>query len=829
MLPKRKPTHSLPATLRVLLLYSLAPLTGAMAADEPSSVTLDDILPILRLRCTICHGARVQEAGLDLRTRSSMLKGGKSGPTLVPGKPEASLFFQRILAEEMPPHNRLVDASVKRVTEGEIERVRKWIQVGAPEVSTDTAAARKLEESRLPDDARAFWAFRPLPASVPVPARDTSTEGTTHNPVDLFILSRLAERGLELSPETDRRTLIRRASFDLTGLPPEPHEVDAFVTDPAPNAYERLLDRLLSSRRYGERWGRYWLDLAGYADTEGKREQDVLRPHAYRYRDYVIRAYNSGKPFDRFLLEQIAGDELADYENAPAITTELYDNLVATGFLRMSPDPTWANITGFVPDRLDVIADAVDVLGSSVLGLAVKCARCHEHRFDPISQEDYYRLTAVLKGAYDEHDWLKPNRAQVANVNRGPLGYRNLPFVLDEERAAWEAREESRSKTIETLQKSLKADLADDKKEEIQNQLAELQGKPHPQPMIRALWDRGEPSPTFLLERGEYLRSGRRVDPAIPTIFERDTPMAPARPAPGSPGTGRRLSFAKWLTRKDHPLTARVQVNHVWKHHFRHGLVKSLGNFGRSGVPPTHPGLLDWLSRHFVDSGWDVKSLHRLIMTSRAYRQSSAQRPVHVELDPRNDLLSRFPLKRLEAEALRDTLLLVSGRLDERPYGPADGVVVRRDGLVTSIGTKRGWRRSIYVQYRRKLNLTILENFDLPQMNPNCLERKDSTVAPQALHMLNNAMVRELAGSLAKRVAREAGSKLRAQVEVLYRIAVSRSPTDEERELAATTLVQLIAERKRPAPQPEGPEPVHEALIDLSHVLLNSAEFIYVD
>jgi hypothetical protein len=827
MIPKKNNTGS-----PRLVVLALALLWMARPAVGEPAVTHDDVLPILQLRCTICHGARVQEAGLDVRTRASLLKGGKSGPALVPGKPAASLILKRVLAEEMPPHERLVDVSVKRLSSGEIERLRKWIELDAPEVPTNPGEARRLEDEGLTEEDRQFWSFRPLPQSIAVPPQvtsDTSLQQNAGNSIDAFILARLASQGLEFSEEADSRTLIRRATFDLTGLPPEPREVDAFVTDTRPDAYPRLVERLLGSRRYGERWGRYWLDLAGYADTEGKREQDVLRPHAYRYRDYVIRAYNSNKPFDRFLHEQIAGDELADYENAPKITPAIYDNLVATGFLRMSPDPTWANITGFVPDRLDVIADAIDVLGSSVLGLPVKCARCHEHRFDPISQEDYYRLTAILKGAYDEHDWLKPNRAQVANVNRGPLEYRNLPFVEDEERVAWEALEEERKNAIAALKASLQTAPSEDEKKALEEKLKELEKKPHPRPLIRALWDRGEPSPTFVLRRGNYLLSGRRVEPGVPTIFERATPMEVARPNNGSRTTGRRLSFAKWLTRSNHPLTARVHVNHLWKHHFRHGLVKSLGNFGRSGVPPTHPDLLDWLAREFVDSGWDVKGLHRLIMTSRTYRQSSAQNERHETRDPGNDLLSRFPLKRIEAEVLRDTLLLVAGRLDETPFGPADEVEVQRDGLVTSVGTENGWRRSVYIQYRRRQNLTILENFDLPQMNPNCLERKDSTVAPQALHLMNNAMVRQLARSLAERLIREARNDSLRQIEELYRITLSRFPSPEESTLAQTTRARLLTEWKRHTEESPPPDAEIKSLADLCHVLINSAEFIYVD
>src|SRR5262249_34271062 len=309
------------------------------------------------------------------------------------------------------------------------------------------------------------------------------------NPVDAFILQKLEQKGLTLSPEADPLTLLRRASFDLTGLPPEPAEVQAFLADARPDAYERMIDRLLASPRYGERWGRYWLDLAGYADSEGKREQDLPRPHAWRYRDYVIRSFNSDKPYSRFLLEQLAGDELADYEHAKEITPEIYDNLVATAFLRMVPDATWANITNYITDRQEVISDEIDVLGSGVMGLTMKCARCHSHKFDPIPQRDYYRLVAVFKGAYDDGDWLKPDlRPGGAPESTDVLPGRLLPYVTTAERREWEADNAKRKDKL-------------------------------PEPKIQALWDRGEPTPTYIYRRGDPMSPGKLVGPGVPSML----------------------------------------------------------------------------------------------------------------------------------------------------------------------------------------------------------------------------------------------------------------------------------------------------------------------
>jgi mono/diheme cytochrome c family protein len=726
-------------------------------ADRLSPVTQHDVLPILLRRCGACHGARHREAGLDLRTRAAMLKGGKSGPAIAPGKPGESLLVRKVREGAMPPRHRLVEASVKPIEPTEVETVVRWIAAGAPEVAVVPDVATTTPDPLVTDRDRDFWAFRP-PQTVEVPP--VTAISRVRNPIDAFILRKLEEKGLTLSPEADGATLLRRAHFDLTGLPPEPADVEAFLADRSPGAYDRLLDRLLASPRYGERWGRYWLDLAGYADSEGKREQDLPRPHAWRYRDYVVRAFNADKPYGRFLLEQLAGDELADGESKRYIPSEIYDNLVATGFLRMAPDPTWANITGYVEERLEVIADEVDVLGSGVLGLTLKCARCHGHKFDPIPHRDYYRLLAVFKGAFDEYDWLKPE----VRPGIGPV-----------------------SQDVQKLGPRV------------------LRGQ------IHALWDRGEPSPTYVYRRGDANSPGQLVGPGVPSVLtDGKTPFVVTPPWPGAKKTGRRLAFARWLVRPEHPLTARVIVNRLWKHHFGSGIVKTLGNFGKAGAPPSHPELLDWLAREFARGGMSLKAMHRLMMTSAAYRQRSQVTLAHERLDPENVLVSRMRLVRLDAEALYDTMLLVAGELDEARGGPADGVQARPDGLVTPARSSRGWRRLVYVAQRRKQLPTHLESFDFPQMNPNCLERRGSTVAPQALHLLNNGMVRQLAEAFARRVRREAGEEPGRQVERAYLIAMSRPPSAEEREVGVAALGRM-------------------PLTSYCHTLLNTAGFLYVD
>jgi cytochrome c553 len=779
-------------------------------ASADAALTQHDVIPIMLRHCTACHGRYRQEAKLDLRTPEAMLRGGKSGPAIVPGKPAESGIVLRISAGEMPPPKRLVEACVKPVEKTELDTISKWIAAGAPVVDVRPDVATTAPDPLVTDKDRDFWAFRP-PQPVKVPA---STSPRIRNPIDAFILQKLEAKGLTFSPEAERAALMRRACFDLTGLPPEPDELTAFLADTAPDAYEKLIDRLLASPRYGERWGRYWLDLAGYADSEGRREQDLPRPHAWRYRDYVIKSFNADKPYNRFLLEQLAGDELVDYASAKEITPAVYDNLVATGFLRLTPDATWANITGFAPDRIEVIADEIDVLGSAVLGLTMKCARCHSHKFDPIPHRDYYRLVAVFKGALDEYDWLKPEiRPGIGPESIDTAPPRLLSFVTQGERKAWEAQKAAGGKA--------------------------------PEPKIQAVWDRGEPSPTYIYRRGDYLMPGALVGPGVPSVLtDGKTPFEVTPPWPGAKQTGRRLAFARWVTQPDHPLTARVVVNRIWRHHFGTGIVPTLANFGRAGVPPTHPELLDWLARELANPDravggkaagdaqpWSLKHLHRLIMTSATYRQSSTVTAQAKKLDPTNALYSRAPLVRLDAEAIYDSLLLVAGKLDETRGGPADAVRARADGLVTPDGTAKGWRRLVYVQQTRKQPATHAETFDFPQMNPNCIERRDSTVALQALHLMNNGMVEQLAGEFAKRIRRAAGGDRDKQIDMVYLIALSRSPTDEEKALARDALRDLTAtwEKQLAASKPTRDAIELKALTNYCHAILNSAAFLYVD
>ncbi|MSU37170.1 MAG: DUF1553 domain-containing protein [Pedosphaera sp.] len=853
--------------------------TGAIGAAPATStdtpLSQHDVIPILLLHCSPCHGGPRQEAKLDVRTPTSLLRGGQSGPALIPGQPDASRMIQRIRDGACPPNTRLVEASVKPVDASSLSRLTAWITAGALELPDEPDQAGTAEDPLVHETDRAFWSFRP-PSQNPPPSLRNPTLAA--NPIDAFILHQLEEKGLSFSPEASSQTLLRRASFDLTGLPPSPADIAAFNSDSGPDAYGRWVDRLLTSPRYGERWGRIWLDVAGYSDAEGKREQHLPRTFAYRYRDYVIQAFNSDKPYDRFLQEQIAGDELADYENVPTLTHELYDNLVATGFLRMPPDPTWANITGFVPDRWDVIADAMEVFGSGVMGLTMRCAQCHNHKFDPLPQRDYYRLVDVFKGALDEYHWLKPDlRPYGGAANLGPLGDRTLALALPEERQAWEKKnkaiqqasdavkaeemrlteryrsqqlaslpEELRNRILETLTlqpplrtpeqvsllkqqaKQVSPDRGELKKFDAGfktqcDALAQLESSKGPEPRIAALWDRGDPSPTYIYRRGDYQRPGPVVRAGVPAVLSKaGVQLNITPPWPGAKKTGRRLALARWLTQPGHPLTSRVMVNRVWRNHMGQGIVKTVGNFGHTGAFPSHPELLDWLAVEFEQQGWSVKRLHRLILTSRTYRQSSIVDSHTLVLDPDNTYLSRMPMHRLEGEALWDSCVAVAGCLDEHRFGPPIPVQTRSDGLVTPGRSGAVWRRSIYGDQLRKEIPTILEVFDLPPMNPHCLVRNESTVAPQALHMLNDSVVRELSLEFARRVQREAGDTSQRQIEGAFLLAFSRPPTRTETAMAMKTMRELTN------PLGDGNTP-EAALTALCHALINSAEFLYVD
>lgn len=805
---------------------------GASLGDKDSSVptesvTAHNVTPIFLRRCTVCHGSQYLEGKLDLRSKAGMLKGGSSGPALVEGNPRASAIVRRVREQLCPPKQDIGEAGIEPMTPDELEIVEKWISLGAPAAPKYDASVILPENDPLVrEEDRQFWSFQsPTKTSPP----HVGNADRVRSPIDAFLLAKLERKGLGFSPEADKLTLLRRATFDLTGLPPSPDEITNFLNDDSPQAYERLIDRLLDSPRYGERWGRVWLDLSGYADSEGKRNADTVRPWAWRYRDYVIRSFNNDKPYDRFLLEQIAGDELIDYAADDPVTEETIEKLVATGFLRMAPDGTSADPVNRISDRVEVIGDEIDVLGRGIMGLTINCARCHSHKYDPLPQRDYYRLVAVFKGAYDEYDWLVPQPFTNQWKKAQP---RYLTLATSDERQQVEEHNRPLLKQIEQFEADLKAKSADkEQTKQIGKKIKSLKSKLRELPKIRALWDRGQPSPTYVYRRGDETQPAQLVTAGVPSAL---TTAAPPVKIPAlqhsTPKTGRRLALARWLVQPGHPLTARVFVNRVWKQHFGVGIVKFLDNFGKLGMPPSHPKLLDWLAVRFVEDGWSIKKLHRLMMNSSAYRQSSVITAAHERLDPENRLLSRTPMRRMSAEEVRDSMLLIAGRLNETPFGKPDPVDIRKDGLVTSKPVQGRWRRSIYVRQRRKEMPSILETFDLPQMNPNCIQRMDSTVVSQPLHLLNNQMIYDLAGSFADRVEREAGPDLQRQIQHAWLVALNRSPSDEELKISLQALSELATKwQTELGAENRSQSARHNALRDYCHALINSAAFLYID
>jgi hypothetical protein len=849
-------------------------------AAAAAAVTEADVLPVFQMRCTVCHGKRKREGGLDLRTRASVLKGGTSGAAVVPGDPGESLVMKRILAGQMPPPKLLFEYFVRPPSSPEVELIRRWIEAGVPPAPPESQAAGESDDRGVTERDRQWWSFQP-PKRPEVPA--VRHQNLVRNAIDSFLLAKLEAKGLSYSEPAPRLVLMRRVYLDLTGLPPAPADVEAFERDTSPNAYENLVDRLLDSRHYGERWAQFWLNNAGYSDSEGIIDEDKIRPNAWRYRDYVIRSLIADKPYDRFLTEQIAGDELVNYKALNQPSAEDIEKLTATGFLRLVPDGTYSPANGSVPERMNVIADEIEVLGSTVMGLTIGCARCHDHKYDPIPQRDYYRFSAILQSAYDPYDWVKPTernldvaleaeRTEVANWN-GPIEAEIKAQQAESAEAVKPLREQILAQRLAGLPEGVRTDLAKtaatDAKDrsELQKYLADkfadvlkiteedlakqspeyaqqalrrrqelaaLRNKLKPKPEIRALYEMGgEPSPVHLLRRGDANSLGEAVRPAPPSVIRAGLKPYEIVP-PHADATGRRLALARWLTQPDHPLTARVIVNRLWMHHFGKGIVASTSNFGKLGVPPSHPELLDWLATDFVRVGWSLKKMHRLMVTSSAYRQTTRIGPRAQSADPENVLLSRMPLRRMDAEQLHDSILAVTGQLDAAAFGAPVLVETAPGGEIIAKATKEGWRRNIYVLQRRTTPPTMLEVFDQPPMAPNCIERSYSTVSTQALQMMNSEAVRDRARFLAGRLVDEFPGQQVKQIESLYLRALARHPTSEETAKAVADLDQLtrywqehlIAKR---APGPRGETARWSALASLCHAVLSSAEFAYID
>lgn len=839
-----------------------------------------DVRPILKEHCFHCHGEEKKlRGGLDLRLRKLILKGGKSGAAIELGHHTKSRLFELVKSGEMPPKKEL------RLGEHELEVIAGWIDAGAPVGESEPKEDPQPGEFIFTAAERNHWAFQPI-------RKPTPPDADKH-PIDAFVAQRLTEQKLTPSPEADRVSLIRRASFDLLGLPPTAAEVDSFVKDSRTDAYERLIDRLLDSPHYGERWARHWLDVAGYADSEGYNDKDTVRDDAWHYRDYVIRSLNEDKRWDVFIREQLAGDEMirATHEKAEKLANESLakrDRLIATGFLRMGPDGSGSSPADPVVARNKVLSDTIGILSSSLLGMTVGCAECHHHRYEPIPQQDFYRLRAVLAPVYDTANWRMPksrqakiisaeNRAKADELEKeasalsseyinemmrivGVIFERELEKIPADKREfgrkAYETEASKRTPeqkaflteqypalNVQRTTLHLFLNKYKDGKDlmkgytDLLDQVNKIRAKKPKPDLIRVATEDPKSIPvTKVFYRGDHNSpEGDPIAPAGLSVVSPRSGFAFAKNNSRLPTTGRRLAYANYLTDGGHPLVARVLVNRFWMHHFGRGIVSTTEDFGLRGEKPTHPELLDWLAADFMEHGWRLKRLHKFIMTSSTYRQASTRRPECEAIDRDNRFLWRMPVRRLDAESLRDTVLAVSGRLNRDMFGAPVPVAADDGGLIAVGGGKISTnqlelKRSLYVQVRRSQPVAMLESFDQPFMEPNCTRRVSSTVPTQSLAMLNSAFVVSQSEAFAKRLlAADRSSDLNRVTQAAWKEAFGRDLPAED----ATRLQSFVeAQRKHFDEQLKGKKPDearHKALATLCQVLLAANEFLYVD
>ena len=915
------------------------PASGVRADDAAEKHFTARVLPLLELRCISCHGADKVKGGLRMDSREALLKGGENGPALVPGKPSGSLLLQAVMHSkkdlEMPPKEKL--------TTNDIAVLEKWITDGAPwprSAVIFAVAPKAVSGERIGDawhDARNpivrifggqrldLWSFQPLRRDAPPVVRN---KRWAKNPIDQFILQRLEAARVSPALEADKRSLARRLYFDLTGLPPTPEDVHRFLADRRPDAYERLVEALLASPRYGEQQARAWLDVIRYSDSNGY-DWDEFRPRAWRFRDYVVRAFNEDKPFDVFISEQLAGDELLD---GPPRNQREQDALIATGYLRLGPQDNSAGAFNEQDRaRSELLTDLTETTSSALLGLTMSCCRCHDHKFDPLSQADHFRMRAFFEPVKyadetpldldSEQEAIRKNnealkqelepvqqqRDQLLDGVKQRLRAERIAKLSTNEQALLALPKEQRTnevakkfealeKKVEVSSKDAKAALKDDEKprfEKLEKELAALNAKKRAFTLGLLMSDStNQPAPTHILFQGDHKQPKEVVEPGFPSAL--DPNPAALRTALNKKTTGRRLTLADWITSPQNPLTARVLVNRAWQNCFGHGLVATANDFGLAGERPTHPELLDWLAGEFMRRGWSWKELHRLIVTSAVYRGSS--RSVISETEARavrpsgtlassegerdgvrgpqrftvrgndntegarppltlpsplrgereiatpdrplpsqpsalitdsliTDYSPRHP-RRLSAEQLRDALLSVSGLLTAKSNGPPvwpdlpPEILQANPAFLDDNETKtKGWypsptadqhARSLFLVQKRTVRVPFMETFDLPENSVSCARRTESTVAPQALSLLNSPLAVEAARAFAARVTKEAGGDQHAQISRAFALALQREPLKSERELCE----RLLQRRKLP---------------ELCRALLNLNEFVYLD
>ena len=931
-----------------------------------------DVRPILKAHCFHCHGEDgTKEGDLDLRLRHFIVKGGETGTSLTAGDSASSLIVQRLVDGEMPPDDKSIPAA-------DVETIRNWIDQGA---QTARPEPDSIDDSFITEEEKSFWAFQSV--SKPNLPKVANPE-ILQSPIDAFIFEKLNAKKLSFSSIAEKQVLIRRLYFDLIGLPPTPEDLDAFLKDSSVDAYEQLVDRLLSSPSYGERWGRHWLDVAGYADSEGYTDKDPERQFAFFYRDYVIKSLNADKPFDEFLIEQMAGDELitGSYDQ---LTEPDREKLKATGFLRMAPDGTASSGVDRDLATNETIADTIQIVSTSLFGLTVGCARCHNHRYDPIRQTDYYRMRAIFEPALDWKKWRTPKQRQISLYTETEKKlrleietkakkldaqrltaqkkhiertlYEELLVAPDEKRMILKSAYQTpkaqrtpeqtalleehpnignitsgslylyaeqrnrRAKAIETeanrreqaylmavreehllkvpakqleqVKQTLQTpadkrtpqqlewvqkfpaifvqpaelgmynELAakeiaayrlaaercrklDAKTElaQMAEEAANLRSTAPREFFVRALTEPVNHLPkTVLFKRGNHNQPADVIAPGELEIVRYNHPIKILENDENLKSTGRRLAYAKHLVSGNHPLVARVFVNRVWMQHFGKGIVETPGDFGMLGARPTHLKLLDWLATDFVESGWNIKRLHRMILLSRTYKQSSARNETLDRLDPDNQLYGRMSIRRLESEAIRDSLLRTSGQYVNKMLGPP--IPVKEDGVGQVVlgkqkldgerkpqpGNKLGSeaeRRSLYVQVRRTRPLAFLETFDIATNAPNCTVRSDSNVAPQSLLLMNSDFSTRYAAKIAERIQREA-TDLESQLRFAVRLCYSRNadkPTIDSLVLFVNKQAKLL---KQNNPKQTDAQVLNDAIASACHAIISANEFIYID
>ena len=816
---------------------SLAMIGAAIPASaQRAPLFKSEILPVFQKNCVSCHGPQQKMAGLDLSSFNGMMAGSSSGPVIAPNKPERSLLWKMIENGQMPQGGKLNDADK--------QLIRTYIEQGRfpTQLAESPEEMLKKDQARIKPEDRQWWSFK-RPVKPPVPTVANKNQVSTA--IDAFVLAKLEPKGWKMEPEADRVSLIRRAYFDLTGLPPTPDEVKAFVEDKSPKAWEKVVDGLLSSRHYGEQWGRHWLDVAGYSDSRGDAG-DSDREVAWKYRDYVIHAMNENKPINKFILEQMAGDQLVNYKPSTRPTPDQIEPLTATGFLRTTADITDNQTIYEVDKYFDAQQKSMETSLTSLLGITVQCARCHDHKFDPILQHDYYKLMSVYQAVYDPENWL------AADLNHGPWPSREVLDMDDAARAAWikdvtsnDAKAVRRlddllEATYQRYRAELKAgrDISDPAKrqqirKDIENdpdlevdrnaqkdfvtdqelekkfpELAqwkdEIQAKRYsrrspskiPPNYIEAAWDVSKsPSPTYVLARGNYLAPGAEMQPGIPVVL--DNPQHPLEfpdPAkhPEWNGTNRRLILAKWMVSPENPLVSRVFVNRVWQWHFGEGIVRSVDDFGTQGAKPTNQELLDYLAVSFQEHNWDLKWLTREIMMSHVYRQGSAEVPQYVAADPSNKLLWRKAPLRLEAETIRDSMLQISGLLNEKMFGPQVQIKRGPDGQwledeKKSIDGQN--RRALYLAQTRTRWVSFLHVFDCPDMtSDHQTERFRSALPTQSLAMMNNPLVMRTTKAFTEKVLEKAHNDYDQAIGFAFDEAYNRPPKPEELAVAKQSI-----------------------------------------